>query len=94
MFDIRRTESGDVVMSGRLDASQAEKARAVLRTITGPCVIDFTGLEYISSLGLGVLLEAQKRLKDAGAGLTLRNLSEHLHEVFHLAGFDSVFDIE
>jgi len=94
MFDIRRTESGVVVMSGRLDASQAEKARAVLRTIAESCVIDFADLEYISSLGLGVLLEAQKRLNDAGAGLTLRNLSEHLREVFHLAGFHSVFDIE
>lgn len=94
MFDIRRTESGDVVMSGRLDASQAERARSVLRTITDSCVIDFAGLEYISSLGLGVLLEAQKRLGEVGAGLTLRNLSEHLREVFRLAGFDSVFDIE
>jgi anti-sigma B factor antagonist len=94
MFDIRRTESGDVVMSGRLDASQAEKARAVLRTITESCTVDFSNLEYISSLGLGVLLEAQKRLRDAGTGLRLRNLSEHLGEVFRLAGFDSVFDIE
>jgi anti-anti-sigma factor len=94
MFDIRRTESGDILMSGRLDASQAEKARAVLRTIDEACVIDFTDLEYISSLGLGVLLEAQKRLMDAGSGLKLRNLSEHLREVFHLAGFDTIFDIE
>ena len=94
MFDIRSTESGVVMMSGRLDASQADKARAVLRTITESCVIDFSGLEYISSLGLGVLLEAQKRLRDAGGGLTLRGLNEHLREVFHLAGFDSVFKIE
>jgi anti-sigma B factor antagonist len=94
MFDIRRTESGDIQMSGRLDASQAEKARAVLRTVEESCVIDFTDLEYISSLGLGVLLEAQKRLRDSGGGLRLRNLSEHLREVFHLAGFDNVFEIE
>lgn len=94
MFDIRSTESGVVMMSGRLDASQAEKARAVLRTIAESCVIDLSDLEYISSLGLGVLLEAQKRLRDAGQGLTLRNLNEHLREVFHLAGFDTVFKIE
>jgi anti-sigma B factor antagonist len=94
MFDIRRTESGDILMSGRLDASQAEKARAVLRTIEKSCVLDLKHLEYISSLGLGVLLEAQKRLSDAGAGLTLKNLSEHLREVFHLAGFHNVFNIE
>jgi anti-sigma B factor antagonist len=94
MFDIRSTESGVVMMSGRLDASQAEKARAVLRKIAESCVIDLSDLEYISSLGLGVLLEAQKRLTDAGQGLTLRNLNEHLQEVFHLAGFDTVFKIE
>ena len=70
MFDIRRAENGTVMLSGRLDASQAEKARGVLATITESCAIDFTDLDYISSLGLGVLLEAQKRLNEVPPAIT------------------------
>ncbi len=94
MFDIRRAENGTVMLSGRLDASQAEKARGILATITESCAIDFTDLDYISSLGLGVLLEAQKRLNESGQGLTLTNLNDHLADLFRLAGFDILFEIQ
>lgn len=94
MFDIRRDEQGCVHLQGRLDASQAEKARAVLSAVTGPCKVDFSRLDYISSAGLGVLLETQKRLSDSGHGLTLTGLSKHISDLFRVAGFDSIFDIE
>ncbi len=94
MFDIRRAENGDILLSGRLDASQADKARSVLRTVVESCRVDFGDLEYISSLGLGVLLEAQRRLSESGHGLKLANLSDHLSDLFRLAGFDTIFEIE
>ena len=94
MFQIHRAENGDVVMSGRLDASQADTATAVFDTVTESCTVDFTDLEYISSMGLGVLLAAQKRLNGSGHGLRLVNLSPHLSDLFRLAGFNLLFDIE
>jgi anti-sigma B factor antagonist len=94
MFDIRMTDDGDrVVLSGRLDASQVERVRSVLGGLNGSCTLDFSELEYISSLGLGVLLEAQKRLTNAGHGLVITNLSEHITDLFRLAGFDMIFEI-
>ncbi len=94
MFKIQRAENGDVVLSGRLDASQADAATAVFSTVTESCTVDFTDLEYISSMGLGVLLATQKRLNEKGHGLRLVNLSPHLSDLFRLAGFNLLFDIE
>ena len=93
MFDISTADDGRILLSGRLDASQVESARSVLGTVTGTCTLDFSELEYISSLGLGVLLEAQKRLTEAGHGLVITNLSEHIADLFKLAGFDLIFEI-
>jgi len=94
MFDIWRAENGHILFSGRLDASQAEKVRNILETITESCTLDFKELDYISSAGLGVLLGTQKRLSETGYNLKLINLNKHIRDIFIVAGFDFVFDIE
>ena len=93
MFDIKLGDEGRILLSGRLDASQVESVRTVLGAVTESCMLDFSELEYISSLGLGVLLEAQKRLSEAGQGLIITNLSVHIRDLFKLAGFDLIFEI-
>ena len=94
MFDIRRGINGEVLLAGRLDASQVERVREELKTLTKSCTVDFTELDYISSAGMGVLLGTQKRLADSGQSLTLVNLNRHIREIFRIAGFDNVFSIE
>ncbi len=94
MFDIRTNERGDVVLSGRLDAAQTEKALEVLNKITKSVLVDFKDLEYISSAGLGVLLATQKRLSQSGQRLKLINMNRHIKDVFHYARFDMIFEIE
>jgi len=94
MLDIRLGDNGEIVITGRLDASQAERVESFLEAIEEPKIVDFSDLEYISSLGLGVLLKAQKRLTgSAGAGLTLVNLNKHILDVFRYSGFDRIFEI-
>jgi anti-sigma B factor antagonist len=94
MFDVSRGENDRVLLSGRLDASQVERLKGVLDTVTQSCIVDFAELEYISSAGLGVLLATQKRLSDMGHGLKLVNLNKHIRNIFAVAGFDFIFDIE
>lgn len=94
MFEIDASDKGTIRLSGRLDASQTDRARAILDQVRDSCVVDFTELKYISSAGLGVLFAAQKRLVDAGRGLKLVNLNPHIRELFTIAGFDSIFEIE
>lgn len=94
MFDIRLNERGDVILSGRLDAAQTEKASEVLNKVTKSASIDFKDLEYISSAGLGILLAAQKRLSQSGNRLKLINMNRHIKDVFHFARFDMIFEIQ
>lgn len=93
MFEIQMGEEGFIVVSGRLDAANAEKALAFLNEIEAQCEIDMAALEYISSAGLGVLLRTHKRLMQGGDGLTLINVSAHIRDIFTYSGFDKLFTI-
>lgn len=93
MFDISTTEEGKILIRGRLDAAQVERARETFDRVQTSCDVDFEELAYISSAGLGLLFATQKRLVDAGQGLRLINLNPHIREVFQIAGFDTIFEI-
>lgn len=91
MFEIGLNENGEVAVSGRLDAAQAGKAQEFLDSVTGSCVLDLAGLEYISSAGLGVLLRTHKRLMGSQSGLELVNVNKHIADIFRYSGFDKLF---
>jgi anti-sigma B factor antagonist len=94
MFDAKLTEGEEIVLSGRFDASQVDKAKSVFDCVTKTCVVNFKDLDYISSAGLSVLLLTQKRLSQGGHCLKLRNMNAHIRQVFEYARFDMIFDIE
>ena len=94
MFDIRRRDDGTIMLSGRLDAASAGRARTFLTAVEDSARIDFSELEYIASVGLGILVAAQRRLLERGEGLRLTGLNPHLREVLDLAGFGGIFAIE
>jgi anti-sigma B factor antagonist len=95
MFNIHIDKiNGDIVLSGRLDASQVNRASDVFSTITRSCVVDFKELDYISSAGLGVLLGTLKRLGESGGNMVLINMNNHIRDVFRYAGFDKIFEIK
>jgi anti-anti-sigma factor len=87
-----------VVPRGRIDSTTSaalDAHLAGLAKITRPrIVIDFTGVDYISSAGLRVLLTLAKRVRDARGGLALCSLGETVRQVFELAGFVPLFAIE
>lgn len=94
MFEVSRADDGAIQLHGRLDASRVADAAAVFSEVTESCTVDCAELNYISSAGLGVLFATQRRLAEAGKGLRLVNLNRHLREIFQIAGFDRVFDID
>jgi anti-anti-sigma factor len=94
MFEIRVADGGLVRMSGRLDAAEADKARADLDGMPGPLTLDCSELEYISSAGLSVLIVTYKRLHAAGHPLRLVNLQPRVRNVFHYAGLNRLLQIE
>lgn len=94
MFQIHTDAPGLLRLDGRLDASQAEHAAEVLWALTGPTTADCTALDYISSAGLGVLVEAHKRLLARGHGLRLVHVSPRVHSVFRMARLDGIFGLD
>ena len=94
MLEIDWDGDGRIVLSGRLDASQAPGAQASLDRAQGKVTLDCAALEYISSPGLGVLLKTQKRLSANGGGLRLTGVSRHLRDILSYSGFDQIFEIE
>jgi anti-anti-sigma factor len=93
MFEIREGAQGEIVLEGRLDAAQCDRALRYLDAVAEPHVLDLAGLQYISSAGLGVLLKTQKRVMAQGRGLRLVNVGAHIHDIFRYAGFDRIFEI-
>lgn len=56
-------------------------------------VLDFAGIDYISSIGLRVMLELQKRMNNQGS-MKLINVMPSVMDVFKMTGFTSVLTIE
>jgi len=94
MFTITQREDGEIVLTGRFDASRVAEADAVLDRVTTTSRVDMKNLDYISSLGLGILLKTQKRLKTSGNELILAHMNKLIRDVFRIARFDTIFRIE
>jgi anti-anti-sigma factor len=81
-------------LHGRLDAGSADivkqKLLTTLQQASQHLVIDCAGLQYISSIGLRVLLVATKQASTQHVRLVLCNLTEMVRQVFDLAGFGKV----
>lgn len=88
-----RTENKvELSLSGRLDVNASEQLeKEVSHWLSLEAVkflvLDMSGLEYISSAGIRVLLSAQKNLK-YDHELIIRNPSEFCKQVFNVTGAD------
>ena len=94
MFEIQVEQGGLVKLAGRLDAAQADRAKATLDTVKQSATLDLTDLDYVSSAGLGVIVQTFKRLRDAGLDFRLTNMKPRIRTVFVYAGLDRVLRLE
>ena len=83
---------------GELDtaaAAETEKALSPLLNSDGKdIIIDCTGLEYIASSGLRLLLSVLKKAQEVGSHVVLKNVNDVVKDVLDLTGFVSIFDFE
>lgn len=88
--------TGIVAVEGRLDTTTAplleEQLKGLFDSIE-TLVLDFGELEYISSAGLRVLLSSQKIMQKKG-GMTVKNSSSGIKEIFETTGFTDILTIE
>ena len=86
-------------LPSRLDAVSApEVEEKLIRLITRDkpeqLVCDFSDTDYVSSAGLRVMLVVTKQMKKAGGGFLLRGMQEPVYDIFKMAGFHTVLNIE
>ncbi len=81
---------------GRIDTTSAPQLDAeIKKSIAGvkTLILDFAGLDYLSSAGLRVLLASQKVMNKQGK-MIIRNVNETISEVFAVTGFAGILTIE
>ena len=87
-----------VVVEGELDAGTAPRLGAALHSLVDEgatlITVDCSGLAFLDSQGLGVLVAASRRLRDAGGALHLRSAGTQLCRVLRLTRLDQVFVLE
>ena len=96
---INKQQNGNVLtlaLQGRLDTVTSPELEAELKnSLDGveSLVLDLSGLEYISSAGLRVLLSAHKTMS-VRSGMKVTNAGEIVREVFEVTGFSDILNIE
>jgi anti-sigma B factor antagonist len=83
-----------LAISGRIDATTSEQLKQKLLATIGDrairLVLDFARVEFISSIGLRVLVVTAKRVAAVRGKMVFCGLAGPVREVFELAGFTSV----
>ena len=86
------------ILNGELDTAASAEAEVSLQPLLDSkgrdVVIDCSGLEYIASSGLRILIGILKAAKATGSKVTMRNVSDDIKNVFKLTGFINLFDFE
>jgi anti-sigma B factor antagonist len=96
---IESSEAGQLVieLKGRLDGATSkaleDRFAAILDGGAKQLVLDFAGLDYVSSAGLRVLLMAAKRIKTSQGRLAICALRPDVLEVFEISGFSKIFSL-
>ena len=84
-----------VAPAGRIDTTTAplleQHLIALLTRGERRIVVDFSGVDYISSAGLRVMLLLARRMRDANGRLGLCAMGDPVRQVFQLAGFLPLF---
>jgi len=93
----------DVVLAipvGRIDHPNAQALEQSLQPVLADAamrglslVLDFAGVDYISSMGLRVLMVAAKQMRAHGRRVAVAALQPIVGEIFTIARFDHVLEV-
>ena len=99
-MEIKKQQDGSnltISLSGRLDTTSApefeKELKSSLNGVTN-LTLDFSGLDYISSAGLRVLLSAQKTMNASGGEMCVTGANDIVKEIFDVTGFSDILTIK
>ena len=81
--------------TGRIDHASADGFLNALQGLVSvlrdrPLILDFSGVDYISSAGLRALMVVARQVRSGGGQVGMANLQPLVREVFSIARFDLV----
>lgn len=82
-----------ILQGATLPQMEVDFAEALGKTQGSRVLVDFFGVEYFPSTGLGSLISMQKQVKASKGQMRLASLAPHIHDLFILSGLDKVFAI-
>ena len=97
-INVKRQEEVCVVsVTGRMDGVSAPEFEKELGDLMGQggttFIVNFEGLDYISSAGLRSILIIAKKLKKMNGRIMLSALKDTVKEVFEISGFTSIIPV-
>lgn len=84
--------SGNVIMGGG-SRRLGEELRALTQAGTTDLLLNFGGVKYLDSSGVGELVALLQTINSADGSLKLSNLTQKVEEVLTLSGVLPMFDI-
>ena len=84
-----------VGLDGELDHCCAQSVRreldSMLRDPTvRQLILDFSGLTFMDSSGIGVILGRYRVLRERGGSMGVIHMNDHVSRIFHMSGMDRV----
>ncbi len=94
----KTTENGVTVLNitGRLVSTTAAALESAIDSVLdedNKLILDFSGVDFMASSGIGTLLVTSKRVKAADGLLILRNVNSVVMNVLEITGLKDFLDI-
>ncbi len=94
---VDRGQEGELILSGKLDASSAGAAEELFLKMADRFTdinLNMNDLKYVSSAGLRVLKKLYLKVRENGGELSASNVSAYVMEVFEMVGFASILNFK
>ncbi|HUF58419.1 MAG TPA: STAS domain-containing protein [Actinomycetota bacterium] len=96
--EVNATDEATVIhVRGEIDMATAGRLRDAIEPHMGPkqtIVLDLSGVEFMDSSSLHVLVQARGELTKNGGSLILRNPSRAAHRVLSVSGANDLLEID
>lgn len=97
---VKQERKGSVLVlriSGRLDALSSEETERIVSKLIANgehrVLFDFTGVDYLSSAGMRMLLAAYKKLKVVSGQMAVCSVGDGVMDILKMSGFDEILNV-
>jgi anti-sigma B factor antagonist len=91
--DIMVLEVSGKIMGGPSHDKFKEEIKEIIESGHTNIVLDFNGVPWINSTGLGILISGYHAVKAAGGALKICNVKERVLSIFYISQLEKIFEV-